>query len=134
MRWDFAHVAREQYGRSADFSPTLANTNAGGHPGAFIYEATCNCQFVPNYKYGIGPRIGLAYQINSKTVFRGGWGFVYAPPADIAISAANSFTNQPAGTNGFLNVQDPDRAAQAGMAEFQSVHLSADRQWRGHHQ
>jgi len=107
LRWDFAQVAREQYGRSADFSPTLANANAGGHPGAFIYEATCNCQFVPNYKYGIGPRIGVAYQITPKTVLRAGWGFVYAPPADIAISAANSLTNQPAGTNAFLNVQDP---------------------------
>jgi len=107
VRWDFAQVAREQYGRSANFSPTLANTNAGGHPGAFLYEATCNCQFVPNYKYGIGPRIGVAYQITPKTVFRAGWGFVYAPPADIGISAANSFTNQPAGTNGFLNIKDP---------------------------
>jgi hypothetical protein len=107
VRWDFAQVAREQYGRSADFSPTLANPSAGGRPGAFIYEATCNCQFVPNYKYGIGPRIGVAYQINAKTVFRAGWGLVYAPPADIAVSTANSFTNQPAGTNAFLNVQDP---------------------------
>jgi hypothetical protein len=107
VRWDFGQVAREQYGRSADFSPTLANANAGGHPGASIYEATCNCQFVPNYKYGIGPRIGVAYQINSKTVFRAGWGFVYAPPPDIAINSPNSLTNQPAGVNAFLNVQDP---------------------------
>jgi hypothetical protein len=49
----------------------------------------------------------VAYQINAKTVFRAGWGLVYAPPADIAVSTANSFTNQPAGTNAFLNVQDP---------------------------
>jgi hypothetical protein len=58
-----------------------------GHPGASIYEATCNCQFVQNYKYGIGPRIGVAYQINAKTVLRAGWGLVYAPPADIAINS-----------------------------------------------
>ena len=28
VRWDLGQVAREQYGCSADFSPTLANANA----------------------------------------------------------------------------------------------------------
>jgi len=107
VRWDYGVAGREQYGRSANFAPNLPNPSAAGRPGAFIYEATCNCRFVSNYPFAIGPRIGLAYQINSKTVLRGGWGFAYAPSADIGASTANSLTNQPAGTNGFLNIQDP---------------------------
>ena len=31
----------------------------------------------PNHKFG--PRIGFAYQLNSKTTLRGGWGIFYAP-------------------------------------------------------
>jgi len=118
LRWDFAQVAREQYGRSANFSPTTLNPSAGNHPGAFIYEATCNCQFVPNYKYGIGPRIGFAYQITPKTVLRGGWGLVYAPPADIGISAANNITNQPAGINAFINTSSPGALPQPIFPNF----------------
>lgn len=118
VRYDFSQVAREQYGRSANFSPTTLNPSAGNHPGAFIYEATCNCQFVPNYKFGIGPRLGFAYQINSKTVLRGGWGLVYAPPADIAISAANNITNQAAGINAFINLQSPGALPQPVFPNF----------------
>ena len=33
--------------------------------------------YQPTYPYAIGPRIGVAYQIDSKTVLRGGWGVVY---------------------------------------------------------
>ena len=120
LRWDYGRSATEEYGRSGNFSPTLANTNAGGHPGAFIYEATCNCEFVPNYMYAIGPRIGLAYQITPKTVLRAGWGFVYAPVADIGISTANALTNSPAGVNAFLNVQDPNTMPQPVFPNFNS--------------
>jgi len=120
LRWDFGQSAVEEYGRSGNFSPTLANANAGGHPGAFIYEATCHCEFVDNYKYGIGPRVGLAYQITSKTVLRAGWGFVYAPVADIGISTANSLTNSPAGPNAFFNVQDPATMPQPVFPNFNS--------------
>ena len=57
---------------------TTPNANAGGHPGATRYANTCGCQFYqPTYPYAIGPRIGVAYQIDPKTVLRGGWGVVY---------------------------------------------------------
>ncbi len=118
LRWDYGRGAREQYGRSANFSPTLANPNAGGHPGAYIYGATCNCDFVSNYMYAIGPRIGLAYQITPKTVLRAGWGFAYAPVPDIGISTANALTNSPAGPNAFFNVQDPTTMPQPVWPNF----------------
>jgi hypothetical protein len=77
VRWDYGTYQKEQFGRYGDFSPTLPNPSASGRPGALIYEANCNCNFAHNYPYAIGPRLGAAYQIDSKTVIRGGIGVVY---------------------------------------------------------
>jgi len=78
LRYDFATYFKEQYGRAPNFSPTLANPSAGGHPGATIYQATCHCEFAHNYPFAFGPRLGAAYQITSKTVVRAGFGVVYS--------------------------------------------------------
>ncbi|MEO5924867.1 MAG: TonB-dependent receptor [Bryobacteraceae bacterium] len=78
IRWDIFGYPREQYGRSPTLSPTLANTNAGGHPGATIFEANCNCRFAKNYPLAYAPRLGLAYQIDQKTVVRAGFGLSYS--------------------------------------------------------
>ena len=82
LRWDYGTYEKEQYGRLATLSPTTANPTAGGHPGAPIFEGSgpgrCNCTFAHNYPYALGPRVGLAYQITPKTVFRGGIGVVYS--------------------------------------------------------
>ena len=78
IRWDLSTTYKEQYGRLGQFDPNLANANAGGHPGATIYASTCNCQFYqPIYPYAVGPRLGVAYQLNPKTVLRGGFGVNY---------------------------------------------------------
>ena len=82
LRWDLATAAREQYGRSSSLG-LIPNAAAGGRLGAPVFEATCNCQFVSNYPYAIGPRLGVAYQINDKTVFRGGWGIAYGFAPDL---------------------------------------------------
>jgi hypothetical protein len=90
LRWDYGTYAREQYGRSADFNPTVPNASAGGHSGGSIFEATCNCNFASNYPYAIAPRFGMAYQINNKTVFRGGFGVVYSATSVVGGSASNT--------------------------------------------
>jgi hypothetical protein len=78
LRWDYDTPYREEYGRLGQIDPTLANPNAGGRLGATQYASTCNCSFYkPAYPYGIGPRLGVAYQIDPKTVIRGGWGVNY---------------------------------------------------------
>jgi len=93
LRWDYATYGHESNGMVANFSPTTPNPSAGNHPGAQIFEQTCNCHFATNYPYAIGPRFGFAYQINSKTVFRGGIGVVYNSTAPIIGGAgANSDT------------------------------------------
>jgi hypothetical protein len=77
LRYDYSTYFKEQYGRAPQFAPNLANATAGGHPGATIYQATCNCPFANNYKLAFGPRLGAAYQINSKTVARAGFGVAF---------------------------------------------------------
>ena len=77
LRYDFATYFKEQYGRAPNFAPALANSAAGGHPGATIYQATCNCEFAHNYPWAFGPRLGVAYQVTPKTVVRAGFGIAY---------------------------------------------------------
>src|SRR4051794_32888190 len=64
--------------------------------GGTAYEAICNCNFAHNYKLAFSPRLGLAYQINPKTVLRAGVGIVYTGTpqynlAGPALSAQNNF-------------------------------------------
>ena len=78
VRYDLDTTAREQYGRWGQLNATGVNTNAGGRLGNYQYASTCGCNFYkPAYPYAIAPRIGVAYQIDSKTVFRAGWGLTY---------------------------------------------------------
>jgi len=82
LRWDYFTYSREQYGRTPDFSASVANANAGGHLGGVIFEGNgpgrCGCDFAHNYPLAFGPRLGAAYQINSKTVLRAGFGWMYS--------------------------------------------------------
>src|SRR2546429_9977479 len=64
--------------------PTLPNPGAGGILGAYTYFGTGtgrNGRKRPQDVYGkaIGPRLGFAYSVNSKTVLRGGYGIFYEP-------------------------------------------------------
>jgi hypothetical protein len=86
VRYDLQNPPIEDRNRISSFSPTLPNPSAGGLPGAVLYQGsgpgTCNCDNIfARYNYAFGPRIGVAYQLNSKTVIRGGWGFFFGAPA-----------------------------------------------------
>ena len=98
IRYDFQTYLKEQYGRmqSADF--TTLNTKVG-YPGTVKYEGfgpgRCNCNFSNNYPWAFGPRIGVAYQINSKTVIRGGTGLSYGTASNnsfLSLSIADFYT------------------------------------------
>jgi len=77
LRYDYATLLREQYGRMQDAAFNTPNPVAGNRLGTVIYEATCKCQYNKNYPWAFGPRLGLAYQINTKTVLRAGAGLAY---------------------------------------------------------
>jgi hypothetical protein len=102
LRYDYSTYFKEQYGRLLDFSASVPNPSAGGRLGAVIFEGTgpnrCGCDYAHNYPLALGPRLGVAYQINSKTVFRAGFGIVYTGTGDVsgatgAFSVSNAFTN-----------------------------------------
>lgn len=102
LRWDYATLWKEQYGRMQNAAFDQPNSLIGGRLGTVKYEATCKCSFANAYPYAIGPHIGVAYQINSKTVFRGGGAISYAAVSDQAglNSSAGDFYNIPAAAYG----------------------------------
>ena len=94
LRWDYIPAMHELWDRVSGFDPNKANPAAGNLLGAVGYEGwgpgRCNCRFANNYPYAIGPRLGLAYQLDSKTVLRAGWGITYARTADFNYMGASS--------------------------------------------
>jgi hypothetical protein len=118
LRWDYATAAQESHGRSANLSLTTPNPAAGGRLGAAIFESTCNCTFVKNYPWAIGPRLGVAYAINDKTVFRGGWGIAYGFPNDINIQNTANLTNAAVGVSAFNVLNVPGTIPQPAWPNF----------------
>jgi len=62
--------------------PNLSNPAAGGRAGAMIFAGpgpgrTGEKRFYPTDFSNVGPRLGFAYQVASKTVVRGGFGIYY---------------------------------------------------------
>ena len=60
----------------------VPNPGAGGRAGALVFSGTGPGRtgvnrFYPTDWSNFGPRLGFAYQIASKTVFRGGWAIYY---------------------------------------------------------
>jgi hypothetical protein len=108
LRYDYATLPVEQYGRSANFSPTTLNP-AVGIDGAPIFQATCHCSFGGNYPFALGPRLGVAYQITPKTVFRAGWGLLYNFGQDLPVSTSANQINAAStiSPNAFVPVNSP---------------------------
>ncbi len=82
LRYDYDIPASEAFDRFSMVDPTLANPDAGGILGAYTYFGSGtgrNGRKRPQdtYTKAFGPRLGFAYQINSKTVLRGGYGIFY---------------------------------------------------------
>src|SRR6185295_7437037 len=109
LRYDYSTYLREQYGRAPEFSPTTPNPAVGGRLGAAIYDGNsgpgrCNCDIAHNYPLAFGPRLGVAYQINPKTVLRAGFGIVYGGTAtnnNAASGLAGSSATTPPSSFGF---------------------------------
>jgi len=84
LRYEIQEPWYERDGNVSNLDLALPNAAAGGLPGAYVYGGrgdgrTGQRRFVDNYYRGFGPRLGLAYQLTSRTVFRAGAGIFYAP-------------------------------------------------------
>ncbi|MEO7653234.1 MAG: TonB-dependent receptor, partial [Bryobacteraceae bacterium] len=82
LRWDLNIPYSEVQGRITGFDPGLANPGATGRLGALTFYgegAGRNGSNQPGETRwrNVAPRLGLAYQLNPKTVFRGFVGLVY---------------------------------------------------------
>jgi hypothetical protein len=88
LRWDLQSWGHEIHYRWTEFGPNVPNPVDGNIPGAISYQGygpgRCNCSFTNTYPYSIAPRLGAAYQLDSKTVLRAGGGLSYAPISTFA--------------------------------------------------
>jgi hypothetical protein len=81
LRYDFFPTVTEVHNGMSFFNPNLANP-VSGFNGALQFAGTgantCNCSTpVNNYYKNFGPRIGLAYTIEPKTVVRASYGVMF---------------------------------------------------------
>jgi Carboxypeptidase regulatory-like domain/TonB dependent receptor len=81
LRWDYFPSLVEAHDNMSFFNPNLANPITGGS-GALQFTGTgvntCNCRTpVNNYFKNFGPRIGLAYQVDRRTVIRTSYGVMF---------------------------------------------------------
>jgi hypothetical protein len=95
VRYDYQPAMRELHNRQSMFSPSINNPSAGGRPGATLYagygQGRCNCKPGDTYPWAFGPRLGVAYQLNPKTVLRGGVALSYGQIANFQyIGGGNS--------------------------------------------
>jgi hypothetical protein len=84
LRWDLFVPQHETYSRYGSFDSTVPNPGAGGRPGALTFWGMQPGQNGRSglwdfYPKGLGPRLGFAYMLNSKTVLRGNYGVTYMP-------------------------------------------------------
>jgi hypothetical protein len=139
LRYDFFPTVREQNNVGSFFDPNATNPITG-LKGALQYTGsgagTCNCSTpVSNYMKNFGPRIGLAYQVDSKTVIRASYGVMFthgdavgglassigtlgfsSAPSFSSTKSVTTMTNFLAGGNGAIPTYTPATGVSSGPA------------------
>ena len=85
LRWDYLPPLHEKFSHFTFLNPTATNS-ATGTPGALEFAGSyggsavsCGCKTPANTYYkNWGPRLGLDYSVNDKTVFRAAMAIVYS--------------------------------------------------------
>jgi len=93
LRWDYYPSVREVHDAGSYFNPNLANPVTGIN-GALAFTGhgtgTCNCDTpVQNWYKNFGPRIGLAWQVDPKTVVRASYGIMFSHGGAVGGSASS---------------------------------------------
>ena len=86
-----------EYDRATSFNPSATNPGAGGLPGALTFAGTgpgrTGQRAFANPWTGFAPRLGIAYEINPKTVVRASGGVFFAPGMTPRIDATGFHGN-----------------------------------------
>lgn len=82
LRHDIMRPYVEVKDRQSFFNPTVPNAAAGGYPGILMFSGngpnSCGCRTnIETHWKLFGPRVGLAFSLNSKTVIRAGYTIMY---------------------------------------------------------
>jgi len=83
LRYDMPIPVTEAQDRMSYVDPTLANSGAGGLPGAYVFEGSGAGRLGGNspqsiFKKAFGPRLGLSYSVDPNTVIRAGYGIYFS--------------------------------------------------------
>ena len=84
LRWEVPIAPHETYDRIGIMDPSVPNPAAGGLLGGLTFFGegpgrNGRSRFFDTGHKSFGPRLGLAYQINDKTVLRAYYGLMYRP-------------------------------------------------------
>ena len=96
LRWDYLPPYREVKNRWTFLNPSITN-GATGSAGELQFAGnyggtgvSCNCTTpVHTYWKNWGPRVGLAYTLNDKTVFRAGYAIVFTQAGGVGGRGGN---------------------------------------------
>jgi hypothetical protein len=111
IRWDFMPPFSEAHNYSTTFESDITNPSAGNLPGALAYAGSGTGKygkpFQDTWHDGFAPRLGIAYQLNKKTMVRASSGIYYANSGNLVPfldTAAAGYSANPAfqsGNGGF---------------------------------
>ena len=101
LRYELPYPKEERHLHNSNFCPSCPNPDAGGLLGSVVYVGTNGLGDTVGQmrKNAFGPRLGIAYQIDSKTVIRGGFSIYYMPPREDG--------NADNGTQGYAGTYSP---------------------------
>src|SRR5262249_6368606 len=81
LRYEIPVPKEERHLHNSNFCPSCPATAFNGIPGAMVYAGVNGAptRFGETRMNAFGPRLGVAYQLNSKTVIRSGGAIYYQP-------------------------------------------------------
>ncbi|MBA3442764.1 MAG: TonB-dependent receptor, partial [Pyrinomonadaceae bacterium] len=109
LRYDLPWTRYEVADRMSTFDPNTPNPGAGGRLGALVFAGRYgnrDRRFTDLFRGAVQPRVGFAYQLNSKTVARGGYAIFYSSAGDVGENGIR--INYSSGFNNIVRQSSPD--------------------------
>lgn len=118
LRWGIVGGLIEVAGRLSGIDFATANPGAGGRPGALVFAEDLNSRgFMDTYYGQFSPKLGFAYAMTPKLVFRGAYGINNTPAISNGFGFGGSF-----GYNGSIAVNSSNTAVDYVEQPFGYLH------------